>query len=104
MSIIKRILNMALRFSKNFLQFEQFQELSSTENLHTTSTFENMQQAQAALTPDSFMQEMKGIDTYLGQQITLLVSILQDIVAQKHLPHLMDLLLRLNYNLFYRPI
>jgi Gamma tubulin complex component C-terminal len=101
LSVIKRILNMSLRFSSNFIQYENFHELSSdtslqphqsTTQLHDTSMLDNI------------LQEFKVIDTYVSQQVSLLVSILQDIVAQKNLPHLMDLLLRLNYNQYYRAL
>lgn len=92
---------MSLRFSSNFLQFERYQELSSTDTpLSSTDNF----QPQTIITKERFLQEIKAMDTFLAQQVTLLVFILQDIVAQKHSPYLMDLLLRLNYNSFYRPI
>ena len=93
---------MALRFSRNFLQYEKYQEVSM-DNLQqsTNSTTSNLNTS-AVL--DDILQEFGTIDTYVTQQVSLLVSILQDIVAQKTLPHLMDLLLRLNYNQHYRPL
>eukprot|EP00026_Physarum_polycephalum_P003751 Phypoly_transcript_03765.p1 GENE.Phypoly_transcript_03765~~Phypoly_transcript_03765.p1 ORF type:complete len:761 (+),score=166.25 Phypoly_transcript_03765:174-2285(+) len=98
LSVIKRILDMTLRFSRNFLQYENYCEVSVADSLKSST---NSLNTSAVL--DSVLQEFSTIDTAVSQQVSLLVSILQDIVAQKNLPHLMDLLLRLNYNQYYRP-
>jgi len=89
---------MALRFSRNFLQYENYHEISM-DSLQQSTTSVN-----TSVVLDNVLQEFSTIDTYVSQQVSLLVSILQDIVAQKTLPHLMDLLLRLNYNQYYRPL
>ena len=93
---------MALRFSRNFLQYEKYQEVSMDSLQQSTNSTTSSLNTSAVL--DDILQEFGTIDTYVTQQVSLLVSILQDIVAQKTLPHLMDLLLRLNYNQHYRPL
>lgn len=50
---------------------------------------------------DAFLREFGNMDTEISQSVALLVTVLQKILAKKNLPHLMDLLLRLNYNHHY---